>query len=71
MASRRARVALGCTPLLERGEVEVPVIPHGELTVKHRVGGELGDRVDDLREVPAEGPLLARLQRDPSPAAEG
>ena len=58
-------------PLLERGEVEVSVIPHDELAVEHRVGGQLTDGVDDLREVPTEGPLLARLQRDPIPAAEG
>jgi hypothetical protein len=58
-------------PLLERGEVEVSVIPHHELAVEHRVGGELTDGVDDLREVPAKGPLLARLQRHPPPAAEG
>ena len=58
-------------PLLERGEVEVSVIPHDELAVEHRVGGELGNGVDDLREVPAKGPLLARLQRHPAPAAEG
>jgi hypothetical protein len=66
----RSSVA-GRYPLLERGEVEAPVIPDDEFAVEHRVGGELTDRVDDLSEVPTEGPLLARLQRHPTPAAEG
>jgi hypothetical protein len=52
-------------PLLERGEVQVSVVPHHELAIEHRVGGQLTDRVDDLREVPTQRPLLARLQGDP------
>jgi hypothetical protein len=58
-------------PLLECVEVEVAVVPHDDLPVDDRVGGEPGDRVDYLREVPAQRPLLARLQRHPTPAAEG
>jgi hypothetical protein len=63
-------VSAGMQPLLERREVQVPVTPHDHLAVEHRVGGKLGDRVDDLREVAAQRPLLPRLQRDPAPAAE-
>ena len=58
-------------PLLERGEVQVSVVPHHELAIEHRVGGQLTDRVDDLREVPSPAAVAGATARRPAPAAEG
>jgi hypothetical protein len=58
-------------PLLERGEVQVSVVPHHELAIEHRVGGQLTDRVDDLREVPSPVAVAGATARRPAPAAEG
>jgi hypothetical protein len=48
----------------------VPVLPHDQLAIKHYVEAKLTDRVDDLREIPAQRALLARLQYDAAPVAE-
>jgi hypothetical protein len=56
---------------LQRGEIETPVTADHHLAVQHHADLELVDCRDDLREVPAEGPLLAGLQRDTITVAEG
>jgi hypothetical protein len=49
-------------PPLERGEVDPSSIPADEFAVEHGVDAELGVGLGDLREVPGERSVLARLQ---------
>ena len=58
-------------PPLQRGEVQPTLVPEDQFTIQHHLDVQLADSGDDLREVPTERALLARLQSGPIHAALG